>query len=119
MHPIHSRLHRILDFVTVIGFAVAPSAFGFAGLPAMLSYVLAGVHLLLTLLTRFEGDGSGLVPLKAHGLIELVVGLALVAAPIALGWTGAARTFYMAAGVVILAVWALSQYDGRAAHAPS
>lgn len=115
MRPIHARLHRILDFVTVVGFAVAPSLLGLQGLPATLAYVLAAVHLLLTLLTQFPPAEKGLVPLRAHGLIELVVGIALLLAPFALGWTGVSRTFYVGAGVVILAVWALSAYADRVA----
>lgn len=111
MRPIRPHVHRTLDFVTVVGFAAAPSLLGLQGLPATLSYVLAFVHLALTLLTRFSPAERGLVPLRAHGLIELLVGVVLVVVPFALGWTGVARTFYVAAGVVILAVWALSEYN--------
>lgn len=117
MRPIHARFHRILDFVTVVGFAIAPSLLGLQGLPATLAYVLAAVHLLLTLLTQFPPAERGLVPLRAHGHIELLVGIALILVPFALGWNGVSRTFYVAAGVVILAVWALSAYTDRAAHA--
>ena len=119
MHPLHARFHRILDFVTVVGFAFAPSLLGLKGLPATLAYVLAAVHLLLTLLTQFPPAERGPVPFRVHGLIELLVGIALVLAPLALGWSGVSRTFYVAAGVVILAVWALSAYADRGAHAAS
>lgn len=110
MHVIDARTHRILDFVTVAGFALAPTVFSFSGLPALLSYVLAVVHLGLTLLTRFHGTAGGPIPFRAHGAIELVVGVVLVAAPYLLGWHGSARTFFIAIGLVILAVWALSSY---------
>lgn len=110
MRPIHPRLHRILDFVTVAGFAIAPSLFGLRGLPAALAYVLAAVHLLLTLLTRSSPAEGGVVPLRVHGLVELLVGIVLVLLPFALGWTGVSRLFYVAAGVVVLGVWALSAY---------
>ena len=116
MQLIHARLHRILDFVTVVGFAAAPSLLGLSGFAATLAYILALVHLVLTLLTRFPFSERGVVPLRVHGMIELLVGVALVVAPFALSWVGAARTFYVAAGVVILAVWALSAYDARIAH---
>ncbi len=116
MRPIHAGLHRILDFVTVFAFAAAPLVLGLKGGAAVLSYLLAGVHLVLTVLTRFRGD-RGLVPLKVHGAIELLVGLALVGVPFVLGWVGVARVFYIAAGVVILLVWALSGYDRHLARA--
>ncbi|MEO6565700.1 MAG: hypothetical protein ABIO63_06660 [Casimicrobiaceae bacterium] len=107
----------MLDFVTVVGFAAAPTLLGLQGLPATLAYGLAFVHLTLTLLTRFPPAQRGMVPLRAHGLIELLVGIALVVLPFVLGWTGVARTFYVAAGVVILAVWALSEYNEHVATA--
>jgi len=56
MRVITAGLHRVLDFVTVAGFAVAPSVLGLAGFAATLGYVLAAVHLALTLLTHFPGD---------------------------------------------------------------
>jgi len=113
MPLIPAGLHRILDFVTVAGFALAPTLFGLTGLAATLAYVLAAVHLALTLLTRFPGGDRGVVPLRVHGGIELAVGIALLLAPFALGWQGAARTFYVAAGAVILVVWLLSAYETR------
>lgn len=117
MRPIHAQLHRILDFVTVVAFVVAPSALGLVGFAATLAYLLAAVHLLLTLITRFPPGRRGLVPFEAHGLIELVVGAALIIAPFVLRWGGVARTFYVVAGIVILAVWALTAYHAQTAHA--
>ncbi|MEP6692298.1 MAG: hypothetical protein ABJD07_14145 [Gemmatimonadaceae bacterium] len=111
---IPSGLHRVLDFATVIAFAAAPLLFHLTGTAAILAYLLAGVHLVLTLLTRFVNGGNGVVPLAVHGMIELVVGIVLVVLPFVLGWSGIARGFFLAAGVVILAVWALSIYDARA-----
>jgi len=47
MRVIAARLHQVLDFVTVGGFALAPSVLGLAGFAATLAYVLAVVHLAL------------------------------------------------------------------------
>jgi hypothetical protein len=110
--------HRVLDFVTVLAFAAAPAALGLTGLPAFVSYALAVVHLVLTLLTRFSADGGQPVAFRVHGAVEMLVGPVLLAAPFLLGWQGVARTFFLAAGVVILAVWALTSYGGHS-HAPS
>ncbi len=109
MRVLAPRVHRMLDFATVAAFALAPSLLGLTGVAAMLAYGLAVVHLALTLATKFPG-GAGFVALTMHGLIEVVVGVALVVAPLILGWNGAARSFFVAAGLVILAVWALSAY---------
>ena len=47
----------------------------------------------------------------------MLVGPVLLLAPFALGWEGIAKTFYLAAGAVIVAVWVLSAYGGDRAHA--
>ncbi len=104
--------HRVLDYVTVLAFALAPKAVGLVGTASTLAYALAGIHLLLTLITQSPGGGARPVQLRVHGAIELVVGLAVVVLPLLLGWTGAARTFYVAAGVVILGLWTASDYRG-------
>lgn len=117
MRVIQPAVHRVLDFVTVIAFAAAPSMLGLSGAPALVSYALAFVHLVLTLLTRFSPKGSQPLALKIHGVVEMLVGPVLLVAPFALGWDGIAKTFYLAAGAVIVAVWALSAYAGDHAHA--
>ena len=43
-------------------------------------------------------------------MVELLVGIALVVVSLALGWQGAARTFYLGAGIVILIVRGISAY---------
>lgn len=116
MRILPAAQHRLLDFVTVALFALAPTVLHLAGPPMMLAYALAVIHLALTLVTRFAPGGSGLVPFKLHGMIELIVGVALVIVPFALGWIGMARTFYLVIGVVILIVWAVSDYVGAGAR---
>lgn len=110
MRLIQAGFHRALDFATVIGFALSPTLFGLAGFAATLAYLLAAVHLLLTLATRFPPRNRGVVAFPLHGLVELLVGVALIILPFALGWQGTPRTFYLVAGLVILMVWALTQY---------
>lgn len=115
MGVIPPAAHRLLDFVTVVAFAAAPTVLGLSGLPADISYLLACVHLALTLLTRFSPAGGQPIAFKIHGAVEMVVGPVLIAAPFVLSWEGVAKTFYLAAGAVILAVWALSAYAERGA----
>jgi hypothetical protein len=113
MRVFQPAIHRVLDFVTVIAFAAAPSVLGMSGVPAYVSYGLACIHLVLTLLTRFAPAGAAPIPFKIHGVIEMLVGPVLLVAPFVLGWDGIARTFYLAAGAVIVAVWALSAYGAH------
>jgi hypothetical protein len=108
MRRIPASLHRILDFITITVFAAAPSSLGLTGLASTLSYVLAIVHLAMTLLTRFSPGEGKPVSWKLHGTVESVVGIALLCLPWLAGWSGTSQIFYMAAGAVILLVWALS-----------
>ena len=110
MPIIGPALHRVLDFVTVVVFTVAPSIFGLNGFPAILAYTLAGVHLGMTLLTQFSPTDHRLVPLSLHSAVEALVGVALILLPTLLHWSGTPRLFFMAAGAVILVVWGLSRY---------
>lgn len=107
------RLHGALDYVVVLVFLLAPTLFGLTGFAATLSYLLAGVHLLMTLLTAFPLGVKGIVPFSLHGTVELVVGIVLAVLGV-LVFDGAATGFYLAMGVVILIVWALTDYRSPA-----
>ena len=112
MGLISPAVHRVLDFLVVVAFALAPTLFHLTGRTAALAWGLAIVHLLVTLATHFPGRARYPVPFRAHGIVELLVGLALVAVPLMRHWTHGARLFYPAIGVAILLVWALTRYAG-------
>ncbi len=97
--------HRLLDFGAVVLFAVAPVLFGLTGGAARLSYALAAVHLLLTLLTHFSG-GRGIVSYRIHLLVEVVVSCALIL--VGLFAYPAALTFFWLAAALILVIVFLS-----------
>lgn len=112
MKILNAKIHGYLDFVVVLVFLAAPTLLHLSALPGMISYALAGVHLLVTLVTDFPMGVLKVLPLKWHGIIELVVGPVLIALPFALGFGAepAAFYFYIANGVVILVVWFLTDY---------
>ena len=112
MRVLRPTIHGILDYAVVIAFALAPALLGLSGLSATISYVLAVVHLLLTLVTAFPLGAVKLVPLPLHGAIELLVSIALVALPWILRFAHdtIARDFYVGAGALIFAVWLLTDY---------
>jgi hypothetical protein len=116
MRLIPAAAHRILDFVTVVAFALAPTVLGLPGPAAALSYALAVVHLSMTLLTRFSPEERSPVPLSVHGTVESLVGVTLIVLPWFVRWHGVAFVLYVSAGAVILAVWAASRYR-LASHA--
>lgn len=110
MRFLSPQLHRVVDFVTVVLFAVSPALVPLVGLAAALAYALAVVHLAVTLGTAFPGASNRPLPLPAHGGLETVVGIALIALPFVAGWTGRSRDYYLAVGAIILVVSLVSQY---------
>jgi hypothetical protein len=114
MRFVTPRVHKILDFVTVVAFALSPTLVPLTGLGAIVAYALAVIHLALTLGTQFPGAARRPMPFRAHGLLETFVGLALLVLPSAVGWTGRTRVFYFIAGMVVLAVSLVSRYHVEA-----
>ncbi|MEM9796062.1 MAG: hypothetical protein AAF919_06215 [Pseudomonadota bacterium] len=116
---IDETTHGLLDYATVIAFALAPSLFDLSGTSAVLCYLLSVVHLAMTVTTRMRLGLWKVVSLRLHGFVELAVGIALLAAglvPNAVlaphGW------FFAVAGAAILLVWWLSDYRRVETAAP-
>jgi hypothetical protein len=94
----------------------SPTIFGFTGLLAQFTYALGAVHLILTVLTNFGAGLFKVIPFQLHGVIELIVGVALII----LGFTLFSDTmtghiFYVAFGAAVLAVWLFTDYKGEKA----
>jgi hypothetical protein len=116
MKIITPKLHGIIDYLVVIFLLASSSLFGFTGFIAAFTYVLAGVHLLLTILTNYNAGLLKIIPLPAHGLIELIVGIALIILAFkTFSDTYIGEIFYGCFGVAVLAVWALSDYNYKVA----
>ena len=105
-------VHRILDFVTIVALVLTPILGGLGGLIALVLFLLAAVHLILTLATRFSAGGGGVVSLWTHGIIEIVVAVCLVAAPYLFGFgiASPAKRAYVFLGAWIFLVWILTDY---------
>ena len=110
MKVIPASVHRSLDMVSVIGLIAAPILLGMSGPPAIVSYVLAAIHLIVTLSTKFPDTGHKPLSLRNHGMIELVVGIVLIVLPWIVQWNGVARGYYIVVGAVLLVIWASSNY---------
>jgi hypothetical protein len=113
--PVSARLHGVLDYATVAAFLNAPMVFGFHGIPAAIVYWLAGIHLLMTGCTDFPLGAFKWIPFRIHGVIELLAGIFLLVAPWVFSFAqdSAARNFFLAIGVVVLVVVALTDYSQR------
>jgi hypothetical protein len=112
---ISSAIHGVLDYATVLVLFVAPSVFNMQTTASFFTYVLASVHLLLTLLTNFEAGVLKIIPLKVHGLIEIVVSVLLIAIAIWFKSLGDNLSFYfyLVFSVVLFIVWLLTEYKPK------
>ena len=105
-------VHGILDYVTVGIFLVAPLVLGLTGISTALSYLLAIVHLLMTLVTNFPFGIFKHLPFNFHGWVERIVGPVLVIASFIpmIAPTIIAMSFFLVMGAIIIAVGLLSNY---------
>src|SRR4029077_10868888 len=108
MKPISLTLHGAIDYLAVVIFAAAPAVMGLSGWPAALPYALAGVHLLMTLLTDFPAGVIKVIPIVLHQWVERIVGPVLIILAL-ISMSEAARAF-VAMGIIIFAVERLTVY---------
>ncbi len=115
MRFINERVHGVIDIVLIFVFVLAPTFFGLGGSPQAISYIMALLFLLLLLLTRYPAGRWKTIPFFVHGIVELIVGVALVTLPSYGGYApgSPARRFYIFVGAAILVVWALTAYGSR------
>jgi hypothetical protein len=104
------RVHGVLDYGVVLIFALAPSLLGITGTAAVQSYLTAGVQLVMTLCTDMPLGVVKLIPLKVHGTVELVVGLALIAMAWTVSSLESGQLFFTLMGAIIFFVWVSSNY---------
>lgn len=108
-----STVHGYLDYITVAFFFLAPTVFMLSPAASTAAYVLAGVHLALTLITKFKLGLLDLVPINVHGTIELIVSLVLVGGPWIINgiFVYADKLFFSIAGGAIFVVWLITEYS--------
>ncbi|MCW5619302.1 MAG: hypothetical protein KIS65_08855 [Nitrosomonas sp.] len=115
MKLISPRTHGYLDFLTVLIFLLAPTLLNLSSVPALLSYSLAGAHLIVTLISGFPVAAVKLIPFTVQGWVERIVGPVLIAAPFVFNFFDEifARNFYFAMGAIIIIVGLLTDYQGN------
>ncbi|MFN9965263.1 MAG: hypothetical protein ACK52N_00165, partial [Lysobacteraceae bacterium] len=64
MKMLNASIHSTLDYVTVVVFASAPTLLDFSGAPAVLAYLLAAVHLAMTVLTDMPFGLVKIIPMR-------------------------------------------------------
>ncbi len=112
MKILNPKLHGSIDYLAVLILLLAPSVFRFGGVAAGLSYALGVIHLGLTVLTNYPVGLAKIIPFPVHGAIEGVEAILLVLIPFLFRFSDvpAARNFYIASGIVLAGVWAVTDY---------
>lgn len=113
MHnTLQAKPHGVIDYVVDAAFVLAPSLFGFSPAAATLSYVVAGVHFLMNIFTRYPMGLVKVIPFPVHGTVELIASIALLIAPNLFGFADdvSATWFYRLSGIAVFGVWALTNY---------
>lgn len=102
--------HGILDYALAIILAAGPSVAGFSSRQARWCYIFAAVLFVLALLTQMK-----FIRLPVHGAIELVLAVLLILLPWIANFSRGvnSRNFYVAIGVLMLVLWALTDFRGR------
>jgi len=112
MAHLSRKAHGILDYVTVLVLAISPRLLNMSSAAAAFTYGLAGVHLLLTLLTNFELGVVRLVSFRIHGIIEFCVSILLIVVAYWFRTHNDLLSFYyyFVFSIVLFIVWLQSSY---------
>jgi hypothetical protein len=116
MKPISPTVHGVLDYATCAFFALAPTLFNLHGTYATVCYILAGGYLVISLLTNMPLGAIKAIPFWLHGRLELVSGPIFIASPWLFGFADdnpTARNLFVAAGVVFLIVYFLTDWRAQ------
>lgn len=105
----------------IVILAVGPGVAGFTGRQATLSYVLAVVLFILTVFTRFPLGALKVIAFPTHGAIECAIGVLLVIFPWLANFARGtlSRNFFVLIGVLLLAIWALTDFRGMRDRRPA
>ena len=114
MKVLNGMMHGLIDYAAVLILALGPTVSGFIGPQAKICYVLAFVHLLLTLATKFPLGLLKAVPFSTHGAIELIVSILMFVLPWIAGFSAGvnSRNFFLFMGLILFVVWLVTDYRG-------
>lgn len=116
MRLLTPRIHGILDYVVAIVLIVAPFMLGFVAtniFALCISLVLGTVLLSYSLITDYTYSLFGAVSFRIHLVFDTLAGLGLLAAPYIFGFTGSVAVYYVAMGIGLVMVVALTGPSAR------
>jgi uncharacterized membrane protein len=104
-------IHGLLDYLAVIVLIVAPFALDFAHTNILALYisVVLGIGLLgYSLLTDYTYSLFGAISFKIHLIFDALAGISAIAVPFIFGFDGAIKVYYIAMGIGVLSIVALT-----------
>lgn len=109
---INSKIHGAIDYLVVIFLILSPWLFGLDEITTTFTYVLAAIHLILTITTKYEFGLIKIIPFNVHGIIELVVAIVLIGVAFYLGNLEGdlSRNFYLSFGIAVFITWLITDY---------
>jgi len=115
MNKLSPTTHGILDYLIVVLLFISPRLVKMEPAGSALSSGLAIVHLVLTLLTDFRLGIVRVIPLRIHGLVELIVSVGLCGVAIAFRISGnpVSCYFYLGFSIILFIIWSFSEYRMR------
>ena len=118
MKVLNPTVHGVLDYVLALAFLIAPGLVEFGEAAANLSTIIGVVYLGASLLTRYPLGAIRMIPFPVHGVVESIMAAGWIAMPWLFGFAGdaAARNFFVATGVGLLVVAALTDYRATGAR---
>src|SRR4051794_10359324 len=120
--PLPLRAHQAIEPFAAILLIAAPWIFGFSSNDTATTLsVIAGVVVLATgMSTRWRMSLVKLIPLRTHFMMDMLLGLALIAVPFIAGFSddGGATRFFVIAGVLELGTALMTRWDEREEVAP-
>jgi hypothetical protein len=116
--PVSPTLHGIIDYLADPLLLAAGPLFGFGGMPAETTSTLAGIVLVVAAFTAYPPGLVKMIPMKAHLVIDAVLGIGLIASPYVLHFSGDARAcyFFVGFGVLVLLLTLLTDPRSNVQH---
>jgi hypothetical protein len=109
---ISARVHGLIDYLFVLALLIGPLAVGFTSQPRDDLATIAGSVFTVALFTRYPLGLFKRIPFPAHGIIDVLFGIALIAAPWVRGYADVhpARNFFLGVGAFGLLIVLLTDF---------
>lgn len=115
--PLPLSAHQVIEPVAALLLIAAPWIFGFSDndTATTLSVIVGVVVLVTGMSTRWRMSLVKLIPLRTHFMMDVGVGIALIALPFIAGFSdhGGATRFFVIAGVLELGTALMTRWDER------